>query len=301
MTDQDLRPRRQRVGTSDGTGRWLWMVLAVAAAGYGGWYAKTYWSEAAQPQLAQPTLSQPMQEPSVTDVASSEGQAVAVPNTFDAEPKYPLPMHTSLADPEVMPDLDTLARTWLGDQALQFLVIPGLAHHIVATVDNLPRAHAAVRLWPVLPVGGRMVLEGDAAHAAHIAPGNSARYDKLVDFLTQVEPVQAVRWYQQAYPQLQQAYEALGYPAQHFNDRLVAVMDHLLQTPPHPEEPLAVRWVQVQGQTPGQQPWLRYELVDPQLQALSAGQRVLLRVGPQHRQRLMEYLAALRAEVTNLR
>lgn len=293
MTDQDLRPRQQRMATSDGTGKWMWIVLGIAVAGYAGWYARTYWDK---PAHAPASITRPV-TPIAPPAAMEQAPVAPAPlQTLEPGPLYPLPDAAAPADTSAQPVLDVLARTWLGDQALQFLSMPGLAHHVVATVDNLPRAHAAVRLWPVFPVGGQMVLEGQGEAPMHIAARNSARYNVLVAFLTSVEPAQAAQWYREAYPQLQQAYEALGYPGQYFNDRLVAVIDHLLQTP-HPQEPLAVRWVQVQGEVSAPQPWLRYEYVDPQLQSLSAGQRVLLRIGAAHRQRLTDYLRALRVHI----
>jgi hypothetical protein len=40
---------------------------------------------------------------------------------------------------------------------------------------------------------------------------------------------------------------------------------------------------------------VRYEFVDPQLQSLAAGQKILLRVGPANERRLKAKLAQLRA------
>ena len=191
--------------------------------------------------------------------------------------------------------LDRWAVEWLGKPALKFLMLPGLAHHVVATIDNLPRSHAAPRLWPLSPVGGKILLE-EGAEGQQIAPANSARYDAVVDFVTGIAPTQAASWYRQVYPVLQTTYEELGYPGQYFNDRLVEVIDHLLFTP-EPAGPLAVTLVQVQGQIAPQQPWLRYEYADPQLQSLSAGQKILLRLGAEHRQRLKTYLQDVRAQV----
>jgi len=37
--------------------------------------------------------------------------------------------------------------------------------------------------------------------------------------------------YVEYYPLFQQAYDDLGYPSAYFNDRLVEVIDHLLETP----------------------------------------------------------------------
>jgi len=99
------------------------------------------------------------------------------------------------------------------------------------------------------------------------------------------------------YPQLQRSYEELGYPGRYFNDRVVEVIDHLLATPePAPGAPL-VQLTEVKGSVPSTQPWLRYEFADPQLQSLSSGQRMLLRVGPQHRQVLKAKLAELRRQI----
>ena len=45
------------------------------------------------------------------------------------------------------------------------------------------------------------------------------------------------------------------------------------------------------------QPWVRYELADPAYQSLSAGQKILLRVGPSNEQRLKAKLTELRREL----
>jgi hypothetical protein len=54
----------------------------------------------------------------------------------------------------------------------------------------------------------------------------------------------------------------------------------------------------VQGQLAPQQPWLRYEFADADLQSLSAGQKILLRMGVEHTQRIKAQLRALRAQIT---
>ncbi len=73
------------------------------------------------------------------------------------------------------------------------------------------------------------------------------------------------------YPLFQQAYEDLGYPGQYFNDRLVQVIDHLLQTP------------DVRGPIQLKQGRVFYEYADPALEARSAGQKLLLRMGAAER------------------
>lgn len=303
MTEPDLRPPQQRVRartSSSGTTRWLWIALVIAALGYGAWYAREYW--AAQQRSAVPAAVAPSEPVSVAaETASvppvSEAiEPVPAPEAAPDQPRHPVSMTAGNAlDGNDALALDRWAGEWLGPQALKFLVMPGLAHYVVATVDNLPRSHAAPRVWPLYPVGGQMPLS-HTAQGMHIADANSARYDAVVGFVTSMEPTQVASWYRQAYPVLQHAYENLGYPGQYFNDRLVAVIDHLLQTP-QVQGPMAVRLVQVQGQIAPQQPWLRYEFADPQLQALSAGQKILLRLGAEHRQRITTYLQALRSQI----
>ena len=45
---------------------------------------------------------------------------------------------------------------------------------------------------------------------------------------------------------------------------------------------------------PSTRPWVRYEFADPQLQALSSGQKALVRMGPDNARRLKAVLADLR-------
>ncbi|OJW90460.1 DUF3014 domain-containing protein [Alicycliphilus denitrificans] len=80
------------------------------------------------------------------------------------------------------------------------------------------------------------------------------------------------------------------------NGRIVAVLDHLLAAPA-PQGPLAVQLTQVRGEVPSTRPWVRYEFADPQLEALSSGQKMLVRMGPDNARRLKAVLAELRRRV----
>jgi hypothetical protein len=44
-------------------------------------------------------------------------------------------------------------------------------------------------------------------------------------------------------------------------------------------------------------PWVRYQYVDPQLESLAAGQKILLRMGPDNERRLKQKLRELRREL----
>ncbi len=181
----------------------------------------------------------------------------------------------------------------LGRKAvLTFLSTDRFAARLVATVDNLDRPHAAARLWPVNPTAARFVTE-PAADGTQIGTRNAARYAPVVQFIASIDAARAVALYRQIYPLIQPAYEELGYPGKYFNDRLVQVIDHLLQTP-EPAGPVKVRLTEVKGPLASATPWLRYEYADPTLEARSAGQKMLLRVGPDNARQLKAKLAEVR-------
>ena len=130
-------------------------------------------------------------------------------------------------------------------------------------------------------------IEGCQQLADMYATGNGAPLDVA----------RAAALYVQWYPMFQQAYRELGYPQGYFNDRMVAVIDRLLATP-EPAPPLTVRLTEVKGPIASERPWVRYEFADPALEALPAGSKMLLRMGPEQAQRLKGKLAAFRAAIT---
>jgi hypothetical protein len=77
----------------------------------------------------------------------------------------------------------------------------------------------------------------------------------------------------------------------------VQVIDHLLATP-EPEGPIEVIPPQVKGPVPLERPWALHEFADPELQALTAGQKLLLRMGPVNQRRVKGKLEEIRRLVT---
>lgn len=167
----------------------------------------------------------------------------------------------------------------------------------VATIDNLGRAHAAPRLWPVNPMAGKFSVEQDGGKEI-ISQANSVRYSAFVAFAESLDSARAATLYKQNYPLFQTAYKELGYPRGYFNDRMVAVIDQLLATP-EPAGPLAVKLTEVKGEVASTQPWTRYEFADPQLEALPAGQKALLRMGPENARKLKAKLKEFRVAIAS--
>jgi len=181
------------------------------------------------------------------------------------------------------------------EQALSFLDLNDFARRIVATVDNLGRGHAASRLWPVAPAPVRFLVVEKGGRET-IAGGNADRYDAFVRFATAIDSGAGVALYVRMYPLLQQAYEDLGYPGKQFNNRLVAVIDQLLQTP-EPEAPIEVTLLRVKGPLAEKRPWLRYEYADPSMEARPSGQKIMLRMGLRNTGLLKAKLRDLRKRI----
>lgn len=269
----ELRTERRHFD-DDGGGRspWLWaLVAALLLAGGGFWW---WQSQPAEPPLPPPPLARNEPAPPAQAEPVVEHPLPAVPS----EPPLP-PLATS--DALLTQALIELA----GNPRLQeWLQLPGLARRIVATVDNLPRDKLPPAQWPLRPVGGTLRVTGSGESLA-IDPANAARYAMHVKLLESIDVQKLVALYVRTYPLFQQAYAELGYPKAYFNDRVIQVIDHLLATP-QPAAPLKLV-----------QPKLAYEFADPQLQALSAGQKAMLRLGPEQAARVKARLTALREEI----
>ena len=175
---------------------------------------------------------------------------------------------------------------------LAMFQLDDFARRVVATVDNLGRAQASARLWPVNPAEGRFMTEKQGESEV-ISADNGLRYTPHVLLFEAVDLHQLVAAYRKLYPQLQAAYEDLGYPRRYFNDRVVEVLDQLIATPDVDAAP-KVRLPAIRGPIQPQRPWVLYEFEDPALQSLSAGQRILLRTGQVNQRRLKVRLTELR-------
>jgi hypothetical protein len=162
------------------------------------------------------------------------------------------------------------------------LVVPeGIVRNIVATVDNLPRQTVAPRIVPLRPVPGAFEVTA-AANGTSIAAGNAKRYADYVRAAEAVDTARLVGFYVRLYPLFQQAYVELGYPKGYFNDRVVAVIDHLLAAP-EPKGALLLI-----------QPKVFYQYADPDLEQRSAGQKIMMRVGLDNELRLKAKLREIR-------
>lgn len=261
------------------TARWL-----LAAALLGGAVIALYlWQQSTLPE---PQLLSPVEAPAppAAAVEPEPEPAIRYPIQQDpapqAEPKT-LPALTA-SDPAIWDALVAL----FGQAPVQQLFHPQeIVRRIVVTVDNLPRQSAAARLLPIKPVGAKFRTAGSAESLA-IAAENAARYTPYVDLAEMTDARKFVALYVRYYPLFQRAYQDLGYPNGYFNDRLVAVIDHLLAAP-EIDAPVALV-----------QPHVLYEFADPGLEARSAGHKILVRMGSANAVRIKAKLREIRTALT---
>jgi hypothetical protein len=248
--------------------------------------ALLYWWPRSRPQLPAGEVPPPAVAPAAPPPVAAAPSQPAV--------KYPIEAASAPPPANTGDAVTTALNELLGARAVSAWVqSDGFAQRLVTTVDNLGRGQAAARLWPVNPAPGRfaVVQQGDQKV---IDPKNAQRYDGFVRFVESVDASRALATYKRLYPTLQRQYEELGYPGRYFNDRVVEVIDQLLATPV-PSGPLAVHLTEVKGPLTAERPWVRYEFVNPEYESLSAGQKMLLRMGPENERKLKAKLREFRA------
>ena len=218
----------------------------------------------------------------VTSAPSARtGNRASVPAAGGSAPAAPLP---DLAGSDA-PLREALTQVGGAESVQNYLMPENLIRRLVVTIDNLPRQKVAVDKRPTKPVGGSFAADGDELHAT-LNKQNFERYKPLVAVIHDLDMQQLAAVYIRFYPLFQEAYQNLGYPNGYFNDRLVQVIDVMLATP------------QPKGAIELVRPNVMYTFADPTLEARPAGQKLLIRMGPENAETIKLKLKELRAAIT---
>lgn len=267
--------------------RWVALAALILAAAMGAYYY--YFVSTHAPVIVPAPVAPP--------VAPSAPEQPAAPPAAAPAPAIEHPVEAPKAPPgEIVPplpglrDSDPAARDELiglfGAKTFAAYFYPEkIILRIVATVDNLPRHAAPARMMPVKPVAGQFEITGGDDQAA-ISPKNAARYTPYVRIAQAIDAKKLVAVYTRFYALFQEAYRQLGYPNGYFNDRLIQCIDDLLAAP-EPDGPIKLT-----------QPKVLYEYADPDLEARSAGQKIMIRMGLANERKVKAKLREVRGALT---
>ncbi len=241
-------------------------------------------------QPAEPAIRYPIAPPPVEPPPKETQLVEPAPTAVSEEPATP-----AEPQPERLPGLNNsdaplqaALESVLTVQSHEPLFYPdGLVRRLVVSVDNLPgRQFPRSNYRLARPTPGLMVVERETAgqdERLYLSPENYARYRAFVGVIDGLDSAGLVAIYRRFYPLFQQVYENLGYPASaYFNDRLIDIIDQLLATP------------NVAGRIELVRPHVLYQYADPELEKLSAGQKVLIRIGPENARTVKAKLREIR-------
>ena len=207
-------------------------------------------------------------------------------------PEYPMPELPEKEKAKPLPPVDksdgpileALVGNFRADGLAEFINMQDYVKRLVVTVDNLPRELVPSQMSMVQRIPGLLEIEKEG-DVLTLSDRNFARYDAFVSFASSLDPRLLVSLYLRFYPLLDQTYKQVGHPTGRFHDRVIVAIDDMLAAP-SPQGPIELV-----------QPKILYRFVDPKLQNLSAGQKIMIRAGPENAAQLKQSLRRLRKEL----
>jgi hypothetical protein len=269
------------------------LLIVLAAAAY--YYVTVYEpfaGETPPPPIPTVAIEQPESEPEPVLPEPVEEIIEVEPEPEIVDEAMVLPPLAE-SDELVLESFTSLA----GDASVtRFLVSDNVVSRFVASVDALTSRQVPGQILAVKDLEGEFVAtaneqpdtvirnsEGDPIPQYVLNPANYQRYDPQVEMFEALDTQELVSLYRDYAPLSQQAYVELGYPDGDFDARMIEVIDSLLSTPEIREPPRLIK------------PEAFYLFANPDLEALPAGQKVLLRMGPMNAQRVKAKLREIRA------
>lgn len=257
----------------------LLIILFVGAA----WYS-----------LMKPTDPVDELPPPVIEQLPIDTQVQSPPRPDDTGVVYPEIEAEPVIPPEPLPQLNesdtgvkqALADITGADLLAQYLVTDQVISRVVASIDSLASRQVPVHINPVLPAKGTFLVDKEDENIV-MSARNFARYDGYVALMQNMDTGLLTTFYRRYNPLFQQAWEENGGLGS-FEDRMLEVIDDLLETPDVP------------GPVYLTKPEAVYLFEDPGLEAMTAGQKVLVRMGSANaevvKEKLMEIRESLKRE-----
>jgi len=228
-------------------------------------------SELRIPEIKHPIPETPVEIEKPVGIEQNLGQPIKneakpLPSLEESDPSFREELNR-LFDPKQLEDL---------------FLLRAVIRHFVVTIDNMTGPKLPQKFSITRSPAGKFAINKDGTEHMFIDPKNYARYARFVEFIEAMDTRRIVSVYVHYYPLFQQAYREIGYPNRYFNDRLIEVIDHLLATP------------DVQGPIELVRPKVFYQFADTDLEALSAGQKIMVRIGHDNAMKVKAKLGVLR-------
>ncbi len=170
----------------------------------------------------------------------------------------------------------------------RFFELDSIVRRVIVTLDSLPRKKMPQRYNLAKPVEGKFAITGKDDNLT-LSADNYRRYAPMIALLERVDTQKLAALYRRFYPLFQEEYRNIGSPKQYFNDRVVEVIDDLLAAP-DPKAPVKLI-----------RPRVFYQFADAELENLSAGQKLMIRLGSDNAARVKAKLQEIRSEITTAR
>jgi hypothetical protein len=228
-----------------------------------------------------PDPGAPATQPPAAGERTAEG-AAAAPATPGAAPAIPLPPLDSSDD-----FVRQRAAALGGAQELaSWLSVDHLVRRAAAVLVGLAEGQSPREPLAVLAPAGSFAVRPREGRL-FVDPSGYARYDRVAAVLAGVDPSQAAALWRLLRPLLVQAHAEIARPGETVEETLARAIERLVAAPVGAADEAEV----VLGDGVG------YQFADPELEALSAAEKHLLRMGPENASRIQDWLRALSAEL----
>jgi hypothetical protein len=235
------------------------------------------------------------------DISPPEITEIQLPAATPAEPapptiQFPVPEPIVIEEepPEPLPELDQSDESVeqyynqlvANSPATDLLLFQTFIRNFVVIVDNLTADKLPQQYLFFRPPAGEFLVTPGEDEISYLNPANYNRYIPFIRLVESIDTDRLINIYFYLYPLFQQAYEELGYPDRYFNDRLIEVINNILQAP------------DISGTPALEQPSVYYKFSDPELELLPAGQKILIRMGTENATLVRARLADLLQKLT---
>ncbi|WP_440904730.1 DUF3014 domain-containing protein [Catenovulum sp. SX2] len=230
-----------------------------------------------------PQIEKPKQiEPVVQQPVVKAPEPMDIPKPEAAKPPKPELPSLNQSDTVVKADLSSV---YSGTSASPLFVNQDLIRKFVVFVDNAAKGDLMQKHAPVTAPSEPMKVVASADNTYTLDASSFKRYDPYVSLLSMVSTDTLVDNLKKYQPLMDDAYQEIGYNDQAFVDKLIDAIDVALATPVIEKEIKLVA------------PSAMYKYADPELEALSDIQKLLIRMGPKNQMKVQARLEQIRAEL----